>query len=254
MGILVAIGGYDKKESIAETLSINKEIKKLTGKKQPKVLFIPTASEDSDRYIKVFLNHFGKVLGCQTDLLLLYKEKLTPKKIEEKILQADAIYIGGGNTLKMMSRWRRLGVDTMLKKAFRKGIILSGVSAGSICLFDAGVSDSRQYRNPKSHQYIKVTGMGLIPALNCPHYKSKLYDKGHRTKGLKAILKRTGGGVGIAVEDGAAFVMINDRYKVIHSIKGRKVYKVYVKKGEFCEEVVGPKDNLKFLKHFFLFE
>ena len=187
MGKIVAIGGYDKKEIIEETTSINREILKLTGKKKPKVLFLPTASDDSDRYVRIFLNHFGKKLKCSTDLLLLYKEKLTSKQIAAKIMWADAIYVGGGNTLKMMNLWRKMGVDKMLKKAFTKGTVLSGISAGSICWFTSGVSDSRQFKNPKSNEYIKVTGLGLIPVLHCPHYKSTTCDRGHRTKGLKLI-------------------------------------------------------------------
>ena len=77
------------------------------------------------------------------------------------ILGADIVYIGGGNTLAMMKRWRELGIDKLLKIAYKRDIVLSGLSAGSICWFKQGLSDSRRFRNPKA-DLIKVTGIGLI--------------------------------------------------------------------------------------------
>jgi dipeptidase E len=71
-------------------------------------------------------------------------------------LGADIIYVGGGNTLKMMTLRRKLGVDKALQQALKKDIILSGLSAGSICWFDYGNSDSRKFTS-KSTQLIKVT-------------------------------------------------------------------------------------------------
>lgn len=235
---LVAIGGYDVKDSIDETLAINKEIIKLTGRKNPKILFIPTASTDNKKYIQSFLHHFRDILGAKVDLLLLYGEKLSFKKIQEKILSADAIYIGGGNTLRMMKYWRKRRVDTLLKKAFQKGIVLAGVSAGAICLFAAGISDSRLFKNI-SGKYIKVTGMGLIPAINCPHYKSQIYDRGHRSKAVKTFAAKTGQTV-LAIQDGAALVMVGNQYKIMCSVKGRKAYKVFMQKEKWCEKPVEP--------------
>src|SRR5690606_6160908 len=109
---------------------------------------------------------------------------------------SDIIYVGGGNTLKMMTIWRRMGVDTLLKKAYRKGIILSGVSAGAICWFSYGNSDSRKFTS-RSSQLIKVRGLELIPALFCPHYDVEK----HRQNDLRKMMMKTPKIVAIALDN-----------------------------------------------------
>ena len=139
---IIAIGGGDFKSY--KTLSIDQEIVKFSEHKQPNFLFIPTASTDHAGYSATIMEHF-KVLGCQVDVLNLINKKLSPEEIMRKILNAHIIYIGGGNTLKMMTLWRKLGVDRVLDKARRKGTVLCGISAGSICWFNYGNSDSRNF-------------------------------------------------------------------------------------------------------------
>ena len=153
-------------------LAIDKEIVRLSGNKRPKLLFLPTASSDSELYWFYVNKHFGKRLGCKTDVLYLIKEKLTTEEIKNKILSADIIYVGGGNTLKMMRLWRRLGVDKLLKQAWRNGTVLCGISAGSICWFESGHSDSMSFYSPKNWKYINVQGLGFIKGIHCPHYDS----------------------------------------------------------------------------------
>lgn len=129
---IVAIGGggIGRPGTKAETVSIDKEIIRLTGKKHPRLLFIPTASSDSPTYYPVIQKYFGKQLGCKTDVLYLINKELSKKEIERKILSSDIVYVGGGNTLKMLRIWKTQGVDKILKKAWDKGIVLSGLSAG----------------------------------------------------------------------------------------------------------------------------
>src|SRR3989338_8933910 len=100
---IVAIGGGVMKTG--GLLAIDEEIIGLSGKKHPKLLFLPTATSDSERYWFYVNKHFGKKLGCKTDVLYLIKEKPTAAEIKQKILDADIIYVGGGNTLKMMKVW-----------------------------------------------------------------------------------------------------------------------------------------------------
>lgn len=168
MGKIIAIGGGEigRLGYPIETEKIDREIIKLTGKKKPKLLFLPTASADSEGYFKTVKKYFGKKLGCYVNVLYLTKEKLSKKEIERKILISDIIYVGGGNTLYLMKIWRKLEVDKILEKAHKKGIVLSGLSAGAICWFKYGNSDSIKF---KKGQYIKVKGLGLIDALMCPH-------------------------------------------------------------------------------------
>src|SRR5579859_5078426 len=131
---IVAIGGGVIRTR--GTASIDREIIRLTNKKYPRLLFIPTASSDSERYWKHVQEYFGGFLKCKTDVLLLLGGRVSKRDIEKKIRWADIVYVGGGNTLLMMRVWRRLGVDELLKSAYENGTVLSGISAGSICWFD----------------------------------------------------------------------------------------------------------------------
>jgi peptidase S51-like protein len=129
------------------TASIDRETIRLSNKKNPKLLFIPTASSDSERYWKRVQEYFGKFLKCRTDILLLIKEEPSTEQIRKKTLLADIIYVGGGNTLQMMRVWRRLGVDKLIKSAYENGTVLSGISAGSICWFHSGHFDAMPFYN-----------------------------------------------------------------------------------------------------------
>jgi dipeptidase E len=123
---IVAIGGGEIRTR--GTAPIDREIIRLTHKKHPKLLFIPTASSDSERYWKHVREYFGGFLKCNTDVLLLLADGISKEKIERKIGWADIIYyVGGGNTLQMMRVWRSLGVDKLLRKAYEKGTVLSGI-------------------------------------------------------------------------------------------------------------------------------
>jgi peptidase E len=97
---LVAIGGGVIRTR--GTAEIDREIIRLSNRKCPTVLFIPTASSDSGRYCQRFVEHFGKFLNCKTDVLRLVDEPPSVQQIEKKIFSADIIYVGGGNTLFMM--------------------------------------------------------------------------------------------------------------------------------------------------------
>lgn len=116
---IVAIGGGEigRPGYPIETERIDREIIRLTGKRRPKVLFLPTASGDDPSYWEVFQRYYGQRLGCRTDILYLLRQRPSFKEIKEKILSSDIIYVGGGNTLRMLRRWRRLGVDKVLELA-----------------------------------------------------------------------------------------------------------------------------------------
>jgi len=241
---IVAIGGGEigRPGFPVETTKIDKELIRLTGKKNPKLLFIPTASSDSESYYEIVKNYFGKKLGCKTDVLYLIKKELNKKEIENKILKSDIVYVGGGDTLKMMKIWRKNDVDKILKEAYKKGIVLSGLSAGSICWFKWGNSDSRRFTNPKAN-LIKVSGLGLINALHCPHYdieKDRKID-------LKKMMKKTPG-VAIAIDNCCAIEVIDSKYRIISSKSSANAYKVYWKNNKYFEEVIKKEKGFKLLK------
>ena len=154
----------------AETLPIDREVIELTGKARPKALFIPTASYDSVEYWEGFQRIYGGDLGCETAVLYLLNLDPSREELEESILSSELIYVGGGNTLKMMRRWRKLGVDRLLEQAYNRGTVLAGVSAGAICWFSYGHSDSMAFYHPGDWSYIRVKGMGWIDSLACPHF------------------------------------------------------------------------------------
>ena len=125
---IVAIGGGEIRT--LETYAIDSHIVSLAGKKNPTALFIPTASSDSEGYWEAFQSVYGDRLGCLTQALFLLRGSPDPAIAREMILNADLIYVGGGNTLRLMRAWRRHGIDNLLKTAAKRGVILSGVSAG----------------------------------------------------------------------------------------------------------------------------
>lgn len=232
---IIAIGGGEigKPGTQIETEEIDKETMRLSGKKHPKLLFIPTASKDSQGYIDVVRKYFGDRLGCEVDSLLLKREKYSKEEIKNRILGSDIIYVGGGNTLQMMKSWRKLGVDKLLKQAYEKGVILTGVSAGSICWFEYGQSDSWKTKENPNANYIKVTGLRIIPGLHAPHFTREQ----ERISDLRKIMKRTSG-VAVALEDCCALEIIDNKYRILTSKPEAKAYRCYWKAGEYHSEEI----------------
>lgn len=235
MGKIIAIGGGEigrprvgGGNHPVETTPIDKEIILQTGKKHPKVLFIPTASSDSEGYFEVVRKHFGQRLGCDVDVLYLINTNPSYNFIKDKIMSADIIYVGGGNTLNMMNRWKRFGVDKILIEAYKKGKVLSGISAGSICWFRYGNSDSWKSYD-KKRPWIRVAGLGLIDALTCPHYSS---SSPSRIRNLKHMMKRTPG-IAIGIDGNCAIEIIDDKYRIISSKNSANAYKIYWNDGKF---------------------
>lgn len=240
-GRFVAIGGGEIRTR--GTAAIDQEIIRLSNKRHPKLLFIPTASSDSERYWKHVQEYFGKFLKCKTDVLFLIKERPSEERIGRKILSADIIYVGGGNTLLMMRVWRRLGVDRLLVSAYENGTVLSGISAGSICWFDSGHSDSMSFYNPRKWKYINVKGLGLINGIHCPHYNGMTRGIPRR-KQFRNMIRKTGG-MGIAIENNCAIEFIDGRlYKVIRSKDYARAYRVYKNGAEVVAEQIPQEKRL----------
>ena len=235
---IVAIGGGNIRTR--GTADIDRQIVRLSRKPHPRVLFIPTASSDSEMYWKHFAEYYGGFLKCKTDVLFLVREPPSAPRIERTIFSADIVYVGGGNTLYMMRVWRRLGVDRILKAAYRDGIVLAGISAGAICWFDSGHSDSMSFYDPHYWNYIKVKGLGLIHAVHCPHYNGMTRGIPRR-KDFREMLRKTGG-MGVALENNCAIEFVDDRsYRVIRSKSCARAYRVYKLGGEVVTEQIRPK-------------
>jgi dipeptidase E len=215
----------------AQTLSIDEALVALSEKKAPRFLFIPTASLDDEAYCERISNHFGDRLGCNVDTLLLYRDRNTAKKIKQKILQADIIYVGGGNTLRMMNLWRSLGIDKLLDRARSFGCVLSGLSAGCICWFRQGNSDSRKFADNRNKTLIKVSGLNYVDALICPHYDVEK----HRQPALKQMMMKTRG-IAVALENGTAIEIVDERFRILSSLKNKNAWKIYWHTNRFYKE------------------
>lgn len=235
---IIAIGGggfgghYDIRP-------IHQEIVNRAGKPQPHALFIPTASSDCPKYSAKMQQEFGE-LGCTLSVLQLIAEKPSQQEIAHAITSADIIYVGGGNTLMMMTLWRRLGIDTLLTQAYQEGKVLCGPSAGSICWFAFGNSDSRKFKNPDA-DLIKVRGLGLIRALHCPHYDSEA----DRKDSLKAMMRKVYGLVALAIDDCCALQVMDNQYRIISTKPTANAYKIYWYRGQFYHETIAKNTDFR---------
>jgi len=238
---IVAIGGGVIRTR--GTADIDREIIRLSNTQHPKIVFIPTASLDSPIYCSRFSDYFGRFLRCRTDALFLVSEKPSARQIERKVLSSDIVYVGGGNTLYMMRTWRRFGVDKVLKAAYEAGIVLAGISAGAICWFDSGHSDSMSFYHPQHWRYINVKGLGFIQGVHCPHYNSMTRGVPRRREFREMIRKV--GGTGIALENNCAIEFIDDRfYRVIASKPYSRAYRVHKIGGNVVAQQIQKQEQL----------
>ena len=216
-----------------ETFKIDKEVVILTGKKNPRLLFLPTATSDSLKYCEVVERYYGKKLGCKVDYLLLTKKDYSPEEIRRRIFGSDVIYVGGGNTRMMLEVWKAKGVDKMLKEAAERNIVLAGVSAGAICWFDSANSDSERLdKNNPAAKLIKLNGLGLVNLMACPHY-----DGESRRASLHSMVQEHGERA-IALDNCAAMEIVDDKYRILSTRQGASGHLVYLRNGVVFEDDV----------------
>ncbi len=216
MGIIVGVGGGRTDDN--EILPIFEHIVSLSKKKNPSVLFVPTAGfDDINGDEHIFRMFIG--LGCSVSALFLTDKSLTSEEIENKILSSDIVYAGGGNLKFLMDTWTETGADIIFRKAYEKGVILSGVSSGSMCWFSRGYDDCGE-----NHEFMFVDCLGLLDYCNCPHFESdywQVFTQAVKNQDLS----------GIAIDDGAALVFDNGNYYCINGNDGGEVYCFDSKKG-----------------------
>ena len=207
---IIAIGGGGFGRNPNQRI-IEKYIIDQSSESRPNVLFIPTASAEDKSYIVNFYSCFNG-LDCNPSHLNLFQR--TPR-IEGLINKADIIYVGGGNTKSMLAVWKEWKLDKLLFKAYNEGTVLAGVSAGAICWFDTGITDSWA----SNLNYIDC--LGILPGSCCPHYDS---EKDRRPSVHKFIEQEKIKSV-YAIEDGAAIHFVDDApYRNISFFKNSKVF------------------------------
>jgi len=169
----------------------------LSRRHPARVCFIPTASADSASYIVSFYRVFsGRCVPTDLTLFdspLLQRRPAQSSELAAFVAEQDVIYVGGGSTANLLAVWRAHRLDVALRDAWSRGMVLSGVSAGMLCWFSGGVTDSYGGLERLND------GLGLIEAAACPHYGD---DGGRRRAFHRTVAEGSGGGY--AADDGAA--------------------------------------------------
>jgi dipeptidase E len=189
MSDIIAIGGGG---FLAEprNYALEKYLLDQTGKERPRVLMIATARGDDAEYVGRFHAAFG-ALGATTQHLPFFHR--TPD-LRSTVLSQDAVFVGGGNTKSMLAVWREWGLPELLRLACESGIVLGGQSAGAICWFEQGVTDSWADRLKP------LDCMGFVGGSCCPHYDGEA----ERRPAYHALLQKGELAPGYAIEDGVA--------------------------------------------------
>jgi len=207
---IIAIGGGGFYRD-PENLALEKYVIQQTGVESPRVAFVPTASGEPDHYLSSFYAAFLK-LGCRPSVLTFFKR--TPE-IRSFLLDQDVIYVGGGNTKTLLAVWRDWGVTEILRETWEAGVVLTGVSAGAICWFEQGLTDSF------SDELRPLDCLGFLPGSCCPHYDGEA----QRRPSYHRLLASGEIAAGVAIEDWTGVHFIgSELHRVIASKRGARAY------------------------------
>jgi peptidase E len=183
-----------------------------TGKARPRMLFVPTAIGDSADGIAWFYERFAR----RTEASSLVTFPYPPSDLRDVILEQDAICVSGGNTANMLAIWRVHGIDRLMREAWEQGIVLWGASAGMICWFEQGVTDSF------GPQLEGMDCLGFLPGSACPHYDGEELRRPRYRE-----LVEGGVAAGIAAEDGVALSYVGSELTEIVTCRpGKTAFRV----------------------------
>jgi peptidase E len=225
--IVIGGGGFYRD---GDNLALEKYIVQQSGAAEPRVAFIPTASAEPDNYLVSFYTSFLR-LGCKPSHLSFFKR--TPE-LRSYLLRQDVIFVGGGNTKSMLAVWREWGVPHLLREAWESGVVLAGVSAGAICWFDQGLTDSW------AGELRPLECLGFLPGSCCPHYDGEA----ERRPSFHRLLARGEMAAGIAIEDWTGVHFKGTEISRVVSAKaGARAYSVRAVDGS-VQEVPLPVDHL----------
>lgn len=196
--------------------------------RKPKVCFIPTASGDAEGYIEGFRKAFS-AFDCIPSHLALSRPPAAD--LADYVLEKDILYVGGGDTVRMLEAWREHGLDRILRQAWEQGVVLAGLSAGSMCWYEEGVNCD------DDGQANVVQGLGLIPGSHSPHYDSEPEYR----RGYHELLRSGRIRAGVGVSDGAGIHYIGCRiHRVVGSRRDARIYGVEAFDGKVAETEMIP--------------
>ena len=227
LGHIIAIGGGGFGRNPKHN-KIEKYILSQVDKKKPNIVFIPTASAEDKAYTVNFYSCFTS-LECNPSHINFFQR--TPR-LDSIINKADIIYVGGGNTKSMLAVWREWKLDKLLLKAYKRGAVLSGVSAGAICWFEQGITDSwASNLNP-------MECLGFLAGMACPHYQ----EEKDRRPSVHEMLKKGTAMSGYAIDGGAAIHFKNGKYyRSLQFYPESNVYHVSFNEGSVKEDLMDMK-------------
>lgn len=221
--ILIAGGGFGE--------AFIRYMATLTGKKRPRLCYLPTASADSPAGTITWFQACAKldvVPFVQDSFISSYKQT---QSWEEVLLSMDGIVASGGNTLNQQAIWKAQGIDEVLRQAWDRGIVLGGASAGSLCWFEEGTTDSR----PKELTTVKC--LGFLKGSHSPHYDREAPRRPTYQKMIASGAMKPGyacdNDAGIYFED-------NTVKRVVSTRPEAKVYYVSVVGGTVVEKLLEP--------------
>ena len=215
---IVPIGGGGFCDGAAKFLT------QLTGKERPRMLYIGTASAEHPEYTLRTYDQFLPV----ADVSRLEFFPWPPDDLRSLVLESDLIFVGGGNTANMLAIWRLHSVDELLREAAARGIVLSGSSAGGICWFEHGVTDSF------GPQLGPMDCLGLLPGSFCPHW-----DDEELRRPVYHRLLQGGFAPGYAADAGVGLQFVNGELQGAFACEeGSKAYRLEVRDGEVVEEPI----------------
>lgn len=206
-----------------------------TGKEKPILVFVPTAVGDRADIITLFQDRCESI-GIVPRILRTFISSYQQKETFEAMLQeADIVVVYGGNTLNMLAIWKAHGIDILLKKAYERGVLMAGGSAGSLCWFEEGTTDSRPVN------VTKIECMGWIKGSHCPHYHAEVERKPmYHASILSGLLK-----AGYALDDYAGLYFENEQAVETSSIvAGNNVYYVDIHESAIQEQLINLPGNL----------
>ena len=190
---ILAIGGIGSPLSQREPLpALLAHALGLAGTPAPRVCVLNTANGDDpgsyQRFYARLTQHGARVSHLQ---LFPMPNVADP---EDLLMSQDVIFVGGGSVANMVAVWRVHGVDRMMRRAWESGVVLAGVSAGAICWFEGGTTDSF---GPVLRPF--TAGLGMLPGSYCPHYSSEPT----RRPAFQSLVAAGSLGAGLACDDGA---------------------------------------------------
>lgn len=219
---IVAIGGGGFGR-ISKDNRIEDYILSLSSKENPNICFIPTATGDNDAYKVNYYDVFTK-FNCNPTHIDFFKRTVD---LSEHISKQDIIFVGGGNTKSMLAVWKDWGLDILLKDAYEGGTVMSGVSAGAICWFERGITDSW------AHDLAIMDCLGFVKGICCPHYDEEPARRPFVKKALqKDLIDHC-----LSIEGNCALHIKDDYpFKAVNFGNEKNTYRTTITDGEVLED------------------